>query len=94
MVNFDTQELGRLIGGNLKSATDYKQDFIETEEVSDLQLFSLETVNVSGSYFITSLLLSSDAFYLNHPVYGMLDDENLLMDGTYASSVLMYSGLL
>jgi len=84
MVNIsDTRELGNLLGTSLKSANDYKADFVESEYNADITLASLATVRVTGSWYIYKKLLGDESFVIDHPVYGELDSSILEIDGGY-----------
>ncbi len=90
MQNLDSIELGRIIGTGLQNANQYKDDFVESEEVTDINLTTLESINLSGSYFVYKNPMSTTSFVLDHPVYGELDSSTLLIDGGYAEGTATF----
>ena len=82
--DFDGQELASILGSNMKSAADYKESFVTTENSSNLQFVNIDTIEVTGSYYVYKKNLKSDSFVLDHPVYGELDSSILIIDGGYA----------
>lgn len=70
-------ELGKALGKGLSDASDYKQDFIETADQSDINLVDIESVGLSGSYFINKYNVGNH-FVLGHPVLGNLGFDPLL----------------
>lgn len=65
-------ELGETIGNSLKKSSDYKEDFFETEMLSNIQFVSLESVNLASSLFLYQQDIGNH-FVLDHPVNGNLD---------------------
>lgn len=94
MVNLQAHELGKVIGSGLKQANSYKEDFIETEETTDILLANLDTIKITGIWVISSLIVASDSFVLDHPVRGYIDSSIYKLDGGYSSSTLSSSGYL
>lgn len=94
MVNLDARELGKIIGQGLKQANSYREDFVETEEATDILLANLESIRLSGLWVVSSLIVASDSFVLDHPVKGALDSSVYKLDGGYSSSTLSSSGYL
>lgn len=95
MVDFNVTDLGNILGSSMRSASDYKQDFVETEGVTDIQLSMLESVKVTGSVYVYLNYLATSSFVIDHPVYGDVDSSTLSIDGDYASGstdVLWYAG--
>lgn len=93
-------DLGRLLGSALKSITEQNQDFTESEEVTSLNLVSIDTVKVSDAKKITKRFVVGcsisgvngglDPFVINHPVKGVIDSPDLYIDGDYCSSEVFY----
>lgn len=78
-VNLDVRDLGNLLGSGLSEANSYKQDFIDSEAVSDLNLNFTHSVELHTSLLVCRQLISSH-FTLDHPVNGILDSPNLYLD--------------
>lgn len=82
-------ELGRLIGQGLAQANSYKDDFIETEEITDIDLYGIESINIVGSYFVTArYIIGSSTWGLAIWGSSLWASDNLI------SSTVLYSGLL
>jgi ribosomal protein L10 len=80
----DAFEVGRLLGRTVKDTAQYREDFVESEEVTDLLLASIKRIKVAGKLVITKNLISSSALVWNHPVQG---DLNVFeWNATYDSS--------
>ena len=76
--NIIATELGKAVGNALYNTQLYKDDFIDTEEVTNIDLYMGETLQVTGTYIVSSRALPGSAFILDHPVYSNLDyDTNL-----------------
>jgi hypothetical protein len=89
-----SKELGKFIGTNIANATSYKEDFIPTEEITDLTLYAIESVDLVGSYLVSSVLYSS-VFTVYHPVYGIVGSTmSPVGAGTILGSGLLSSGFL
>lgn len=73
MVNFDALELGQILGSNIRKTEDYRDDFIENEEVLDILLANLESVIVSGGFVVRAFYFDEDSLVFNHPVRGDLN---------------------
>lgn len=71
--DYSTNELGRILGTSIKSASNYKESFIPTENNPDLQLVHLNNVDVSGYYNVITKYASGSAFIIDHPIYGAID---------------------
>jgi hypothetical protein len=84
--DFDLLDLGKYLGTALQSTNQYKDNFIETEEVTDITLAAIETINLTGSWTIYKLNLGDNSFVLDHPVYGYLDSSTLALDGGYGDA--------
>lgn len=82
MVNYNALELGKVLGGNIRKTDDYRDDFIENEELKDLLLGFLKGVNVSAVGYITKWYYDLDALIWNHPVLGDLNTQE--WNGGYA----------
>jgi len=93
MVNLAAVELGNIIGSNIKSANDYRETFIETEDVADINIVGISSVNIVGSYFIYSTTLDGSTFVWNHPLQGIWG-SNYFGASAIASSSLVSSGTL
>lgn len=81
-------ELGKLIGQGLANANSYKEDFLETEELADLDIYGVESINLTGTAFISIGYLSSSSFVLDHPIYSKIGVSTLKLSGIYSSSAL------
>lgn len=68
--NFTSLELGNMLGQNMSNFNLYRDDFVETEELADLNLYLSGTLNITGVANIVSHTLSCSAFILGHPLYG------------------------
>ena len=73
MVNYSALELGKVLGGNIRKTDSYRDDFLENEELLDLLLGNLHSVNVSGKLIVSKNLFSSTALVWNHSVQGDLN---------------------
>ena len=87
-------EVGKILGQNISDTNNYKQGFEETEQLNDLNLASLETINVQGTWFIRAYNLGTSAFVIDHPVYGNINSATLHIDGNFISINLSSSGIL
>lgn len=81
MVNLSAIELGKVIGQGLADANNYKQDFIETEEVTDLNLVGVQSINTVGSYYtyqknLGTLGLMSTSILPSLVAYLKFDEES------------------
>jgi hypothetical protein len=93
--NTAATELGKALGSALYNTQLYKDDFIDTEEVTNIDLYMGESIVITGTYIVSSRALPGSAFILDHPVYCNLDSSTLNLDGNYAvSSSLVSSGNL
>jgi hypothetical protein len=93
-ININAIELGQTIGKGLSGASQYKQDFVETEDITSLNLVAINTAQVVGSYFIYVKNLGTSAFVIDHPVYGNINSASLHIDGNFISTTLSGSGTL
>jgi hypothetical protein len=92
-VDYDAIQLGLVLGKNVQTVNDLNQTVFESENVSDLNIVGLNSVELSTSIICTKSTYPSDSFILDHPVYGILDSAVLKLDGGYLTTgVLMYSG--
>ena len=87
--NFDAMDLGNILGSGLQNANSYKQDFIDSEVASDLNLASIETVNLTTTTIICKQLIGSH-FTLDHPVNCNLDSPNLYLDTGLGARICPY----
>jgi len=89
MVISAASEAGKIIGEKLVSIDNYKQDFIETEEVTDLNLVGTETINSTEDTTIVykkSIIGCAELpFVIDHPVHGNIDSSTYYIDGNYCS---------
>ena len=92
MVDFDTQEIGSILGGNIVSANDYRQDFEPSEAFPDLNIVNLETIKLTTSIFIYKQNIGNH-FTLDHPVNGELDSSIFELDTGLGSRDLFQSTL-
>jgi hypothetical protein len=93
-MNLIAVELGKTLGRSIAESNNYRQDFIETEEVTDINLVPIHTINVVGTYFVYSGNLGTSAFVIDHPVYGNINSATLHIDGNFISTNLSSSGIL
>jgi hypothetical protein len=94
-VNLETNELGKLLGQNIANFNQYRSDFVESEEVSDLDLYYTGSIELTGIWTVSSWALSPSVFMLDHPVYGILDKTVLVLSGAHlGASALVSSGVL
>jgi hypothetical protein len=47
-----TLELGKTLGAGLADANAYKQDFIETDEVTNINLVAIQSIDLEGSWYL------------------------------------------
>ena len=93
MVISTASEAGELIGRKISEAQDYKQDFIPTEETSDINIVGLQTVNVVGSYFVYKQDVGT-AFQVDHSINSKADDIYKYDSVNIGSRTLSSSGEL
>lgn len=87
VVDFDNKQLADTLGTTIKSTTDAKQDFFESEQSPDQQLVGIDNVIVEFSTLkIRSNTLSPSVFQLDHPIYSRVDISTLKLTGTYLST--------
>ena len=92
----DAYELGKEIGKQLKEKEEYKQDFVENDNLSDLNIVGIESegnnnYKVSRKKFVTTCSVTGvnggvDPFVLDHVVNGNLDSASFYIDGDYCNS--------
>jgi len=75
----DAFEVGRLLGKTVRDTAQYREDFVESEEVTDLLLASIRRLKVAGKLIVKKTTLGG-FFVLDHPEYGLLDDESIQLD--------------
>lgn len=61
IIMVDAFEVGRLLGGSVRDTTRYREDFVESEDVTDLLLASINRVGVSGKVVVTKKVPSEGA---------------------------------
>lgn len=59
MADWNLQDLGNIIGGGLKDAQNYKEDFIPTEETSSITLAGVSAVAVDSTLLVYSKTLGN-----------------------------------
>jgi len=101
MVDYTSKDLGNLLGKAIKESDGYRQDLAQSEEVSDINIVNIDTVNVGVGVverkkFIVGCDISGvnggvNPFVLDHPVNGELDSPNLYIDGTWCSTEVVYT---
>ena len=91
MVQSVASEIGTIIGQSIKQSKNYKEDFIETDNFSDISLTPVESVNLRSSYFVYKQNLGNH-FTLDHPVNGVLNSSTLQLDTGLGSRDLFSSG--
>lgn len=68
---FDAMDAGRRMGSTLSATSLYRDDFIETEDVTDITLAALESINITGSWYVYQAEWKG-MFIVYHPVYGVV----------------------
>lgn len=88
-------ELGIIIGTNINDTNSYKQDFIETEDVADINLVGIETVELTNTYYtVKKKFITGCAnlpFVIDHVVHGDIDSAIYYLDGDYCSTTTFQS---
>lgn len=91
MVQSTATEIGTILGKSISQAQNYKEDFFETEETSDISLVNVESANLRSSYFVYQQDIGV-AFVLDHPVNGYLDSSIYELDTGLGARTLFSSG--
>ena len=66
-INNPGRELGSYLGQNVANTNKYKDDFVESEDVTDITLAPLNSVTLTGSWYAYSAEWQG-MFIVNHPV--------------------------
>ena len=91
MKDHSLTDLGKIIGGAISSANDYKISFLPSEEIADINIVALHSVFLSGSYFVRKQFVGT-AFHVDHPVNGRADNGYTYDTVDLGSNVLISSG--
>jgi hypothetical protein len=82
----DTSRIASIIGSLSRQSDSLSSNISPDDAYGLLSIFNTEFANFTGGLVVSALVYSSTGFFLDHPVYGVLDDTGLLLDGTYAST--------
>lgn len=89
-VDYDGIALGNSLGTNIQTTDTINQQRFESENVTELYIVSMDSIRLTSTTIISSLVYPSDSFILDHPVYGELDSSILKLDGGYAVVTASY----
>jgi hypothetical protein len=80
------QEIGMLLGKKSREQSQIKENLNPDEFDSQLVNFNQFSVTAGGTAIGTKKVYATNAFVLDHPVYGELDSLTLEIDGGYNPS--------
>jgi hypothetical protein len=89
-VDYDSIALGNTLGTNIQTADNLNQQRFESENITSFNVVRMDSVRLSSTTIISSLVYPSDSFILDHPVYGELDSSILKLDGGYAVNIALF----
>ena len=81
-----SQELGKLIGSAISSQSNIKNDLVADDVSGAIGTQASGSIILPTDCTVASLLIATDSFVLDHPVYGELDSAVLKLDGGYSGS--------
>jgi hypothetical protein len=82
----ESDKLGSLIGGIIRTQDEIKSSITPNDPSESFQIISKEQLELSGTMVVNALTISTDSFVLNHSVYGNLNSAVLKLDGGYSGS--------
>lgn len=89
-IDWDVQDLGSILGSNIKNNNEQTQDFIATEETGAIVLGIVHSISLASSAFVYQQNIGNH-FTLDHPVNGELDSSILELDTGLGARTLFSS---
>lgn len=93
MVDLDVLNYGKKLAQNTVDTNDYKQNFLETEGITDINIVGIDTALLKGSAFVYTKTLNGSTLVWDHPVQGLWDNNSWAASSTshISSSTLITS---
>ena len=84
-------DVGIVIGKTIATVTNYRQDFVENEDVTDINLVGIETEESTEYKIVRQCNITGCdelPFVIDHPVHGDIDSSTYYIDGDYCSKTI------